>query len=61
MSLPVTAGGTGPSIVTCRDSGTRSHSSPVAHRQATSLRPTPAPRAPIHPKCGVWLSAPRMS
>ena len=61
MSLPVTEGGTGLSIVTCSDSGTRSHNSPVAHSAATSLRPTPAPKAPIHPKCGVWLSAPRTS
>ena len=42
-------------------SGTRSHSSPVAHSAATSLRPMPAPNAPSHPKCVVCESAPRIS
>ncbi len=41
-------------------SGTRIHSSPVAHSAAISVRPTPVPNAPSQPKCVLWLSAPRI-
>ena len=48
-SFDVTPGGNAPLSTTLMLSGTRSHSSPVAHSAATSLRPMPAPNAPIQP------------
>ena len=60
-SFALTQGGGVPWSSMRNDSGTRSQSSPVAQITAISLLPTPAPKAPIQPKCGVWLSDPRMS
>ena len=60
MSLAVTPGSSLPLSVICMASGTRSHSSPVAHSAAISVRPTPMPNAPSQPKWVVWLSEPKI-
>ena len=57
-SLAVTPGSSRPRTVIFRLSGTRSHRTPSAQMLAISLRPMPAPKAPISPAWGVCESEP---